>query len=299
MTPPHAATRGSILVEDTELVSQQEYEGAQYLMRLAAPRIAARARPGSFLHLRCDPSLPMRRPMSIMRADAAQGWIELLYKAHGAGTRLLAARRPGERLSAIGPIGMPFVPSADRRPLLLGGGVGIPPMVFLAETLRRRPAELRPLAILGSEIPFPFRPRPSTLLVDGMPADAIATMPLLEDWGIACRLASRAGIPGSHDGWVTDLAGHWLGSLSATTRGRVELFACGPTAMLAAVARLARQFGLPCQVSVEEYMACAVGGCAGCAIAVHGEEGVSMQRVCVDGPVFEASRVFPEAGAPN
>ena len=75
----------------------------------------------------------------------------------------------------------------------------------------------------------------------------------------------------------------------------MEIFACGPTPMLAAVARLAREFGLPCQVSLEEYMACAVGGCAGCAVQVETPEGPAMKRVCVDGPVFAAQAVFPAA----
>jgi dihydroorotate dehydrogenase electron transfer subunit len=72
----------------------------------------------------------------------------------------------------------------------------------------------------------------------------------------------------------------------------VEIYSCGPTPMLKAVAAVAREFGLPCQVSLEEYMACAVGGCAGCTVRVNTDQGPAMKRVCVDGPVFEASTVF-------
>jgi dihydroorotate dehydrogenase electron transfer subunit len=236
----------------------------------------------------------MRRPMSIMRADAQAGWIDLLYKAHGHGTRLLAGRRPGETLSVLGPIGAGFkLRDYRRRPLLIGGGVGIPPMVFLAEHMRRSRAAAVPLVLMGSELPFPFTLRPSRLLAAGVPEGVIATMPLLEDWGIACRLASRAGYPGCFDGLVTGLARHWLASLPESERAAVEIFSCGPTAMLRAVAALAAEFSLPCQVSVEEFMACAVGGCAGCAIPVRTERGPAMKRACVDGPVFEAAEVFP------
>jgi dihydroorotate dehydrogenase electron transfer subunit len=286
--------RGTIHVESAAVLSNDGHPGGQYLMRLAAPLTAAGALPGSFVHLRCDPALPMRRPMSVMRADARAGWIDLLYKAHGHGTRLLARRRPGETVNLLGPIGRGYkLDGYRRRPLLIGGGVGIPPMVFLAEHLKRRAARVAPLVLMGSELPFPFTLRPSAILVDGVPAGVIASMPLLEDWGMACRLASRAGFPGCFEGLVTDLARHWLLSLPQRERDGVEVFSCGPTPMLRAVAALAAEFGLPCQVSVEEFMACAVGGCAGCAVPVRTPAGPAMKRACVDGPVFEAGEVFP------
>jgi len=286
------ATRGTIFLEEARVLSQLAYEGAQYVLRLEAPRCAAAAAPGSFAHLTCEATIPMRRPLSIMRADAAAGWIEILYKVVGPGLQALAAHKAGARVSVLGPIGQPFRVHPGRpRPLLLGGGVGIPPMVFLAERLRADPG-YRPLVLMGSEVPFPFRARPSTLIVPGMPAGTIATMPLLEEWGIACRLASRADFPGCFPGFVTELAVAWLESLDAARRAEVEVFACGPTPMLKACAALARRFGLPCQVSLEEFMACGVGGCAGCAVEVRTPAGPAMKRVCVDGPVFEAESVF-------
>jgi dihydroorotate dehydrogenase electron transfer subunit len=128
--------------------------------------------------------------------------------------------------------------------------------------------------------------------VPGMPDGAIACMPLLDEWGVASRLASQAGYAGCFDGYVTELAARWLESLAPTAHAEVAIYACGPTPMLAAVARLAREHSLPCQVSLEEYMACAVGGCAGCAVEVQTPQGRAMKRVCVDGPVFEAQSVF-------
>ena len=86
---------------------------------------------------------------------------------------------------------------------------------------------------------------------------------------------------------------HVLAPLLARMGARVELIACGPTPMLEAATRVAQAYGLPCQVSLEEYMACAVGGCAGCAVPVHTAEGLAMKRVCVDGPVFDADEIFP------
>lgn len=292
---PH---RGTIFVEEARVIAHEAHPGAQYVLRLAAPLCAARAVAGSFAHVTVDPSIPMRRPLSIMRTDRRAGWIELLYKVVGGGLGHLASRRPGDRLNLIGPIGRGFTVHEDKvRPLLLGGGVGIPPMVFLAESLCERKAQaggaaFQPLAIMGSEIPFPFHARPSRIMVAGMPDGVIASMPLLEEWGIASRLTSRSGFPGCHDGYVTDLARLWLSRLPGAALGQVEIFACGPTPMLQAAAQLAREFHLPCQASLEEFMACAVGGCAGCAVLVNTPEGPAMKRVCVDGPVFDACSVF-------
>lgn len=285
-------TRGTLKLEDAVIVRQSAHEGEQYVLRLAAPECAARAGPGQFVHLTCDPSIPMRRPLSIMRADAQAGWVELLYKVVGPGLRALAARKPGETLSLIGPIGQPFVAHPQRpRTVLIGGGVGIPPMIFLAERLRHDPL-FKPLVLMGSEIPFPFHARPSVIVIPGIPAGTIACMPLLEEWGVGSRLASRSGFAGCFEGYVTELAGEWLSALSERERAEVELFACGPTPMLAAASQLARRYGVPCQVSLEEFMACAVGGCAGCTVRVRTAEGDAMKRVCVDGPVFDALTVF-------
>ena len=291
MTVQRPAHRGSIALEDGRVLGQHAYPGEQYIIRIEAPRCAARAQPGHFAHLTVDDGIPMRRPLSIMRADAEAGWIDILYKVVGPGLAALARRRAGETLSVLGPIGQGFAPHAERpRALLIGGGVGIPPMVFLAE--RMVGTDWKPLVLMGSEIPFPFNARPSTHLVPGIPPGVIAAMPLLEEMGVPSRLASRSGFAGCHDGFVTQLAEEWLASLAPEALAEVEVFACGPTPMLEAVARVAARFGLPCQVSLEEFMACAVGGCAGCAVRVKTPAGPAMKRVCVDGPVFDAYAVF-------
>jgi dihydroorotate dehydrogenase electron transfer subunit len=292
---PH---RGTIFEERAEVLAHERFAGEQFVLTLQAPKCARAAKPGSFVHLSCDEQVPMRRPLSIMRAHPERGTIEVLYKIVGPGLAALAARRVGESINALGPIGNGFVPHRERpRTLLVGGGVGIPPMVFLAERLREDAgAPWKPLVLMGSEIPFPFRARPSTILVPGMPDGVIACMPLLDEWGIPSRLTSLAGYAGCHEGYVTDLASVWLGSLDHLALGEVEMFACGPTPMLKAAAAVARRFAIPCQVSLEEFMACAVGGCAGCAVKVMTPSGPAMKRVCVDGPVFDAKAVYPESG---
>ena len=291
-TQKHAQrNRNTIFVEDGELLQVDKFPGDQFIMRIRAPKCAAAAEPGNFAHITCDDTLPMRRPLSIMRVE--DDYIEVLYKIVGDGLRWLSKKRAGDTVSVLGPIGQPFRPSAKRpNALLIGGGVGIPPMVFLADYLRKHANDWTPLAILGSEIPFPFELQTSLIAAPWIDDDINATMPLFENWDIPCRLATLAGFDGCFDGYVTDLADRWLSTLSADELSKTEVFTCGPTPMLKAVAALAAKYDLPCQVSLEEYMACAVGGCAGCAVKIRTPEGDAMKRVCVDGPVFEASSVI-------
>ena len=287
MTPP----RIPIHQLQARIRQVRHLDAGQHVLTLEAPPIAESAAPGSFVHLSPDESpRALPRPLSILWAHPEAGTVDLLYKVVGAGTEQLAQLRAGERRRALGPIGRGFaVDDARDRPLLIGGGVGIPPILFLAREIRARMA---PLVLMGSEIPFPFPVRPSLIRVPGMPDGAIAGMALLEDWGVASRLCSCQGYAGCYAGYVDALARMWLETQDAKQRSRVAVYACGPMPMLRAVAELAAQHGLPCQVAVEERMACAVGGCAGCALPVKTERGVAMRRVCVDGPVFDARAVF-------
>lgn len=279
--------RNTIFVETGEVLSREAYPGDQFIQRIRAPKCAAAATPGSFVHVQCDEALPMRRPLSIMRAG--DGWIEVLYKTVGHGLHLLSRHKPGDFVSVMGPIGTPFTLDPGRpQALLIGGGVGIPPMVFIADEMRHDDV-FTPLAILGSEIPFPFEPQQSKIEVAGIDDQVSSAMPLLEDWGIPSRLTSLQGYAGCHDGYVTDLADQYLSGLDDLSK--VSIYSCGPTPMLEAVAELAARHDLPCQVSLEEFMACAVGGCAGCTVLVETPEGQAMKRVCVDGPVFDATTI--------
>jgi len=285
--------RGSVFLEDARILAQRAWPGQQFVLRVQAPRAARNAQPGTFAHIACDPSVPMRRPLSIMRANAEEGWLEFLYKPKGHGLDMLGQRQPGESLSVLAPIGHGFtVDPARPRLLALGGGVGIPPMIFLADQVRAD-ARLKPLVLMGSEVPFPFELAASKLPVPGVGKAATHAVALLEQWGVPSRLASNAGIAGAHRGYITDLARDALQAMSDRERAETQVFTCGPTPMLKAVAKLARDFDLPCQVALEEYMACGIGGCAGCTVLVQTPDGPAMKRVCVDGPVFDARQVYP------
>jgi dihydroorotate dehydrogenase electron transfer subunit len=133
--------------------------------------------------------------------------------------------------------------------LLIGEGAGIGPTLFVAERVRELDAApWRPLVLLGSAgLPFPFRPRPSVIVVPGIPTGIIACMPLLEEWSIASRLASALDLPGCFEGSALALADAWLGSLSVSELAEVEVFPNGPASMVLAALDFAGRYGVQCQ----------------------------------------------------
>ena len=281
--------RDTISVNDCQVLAHYQFEADQYIITLESKEIADSTRPGQFVHLSVSGMLAMRRPISVMSVDADNGTFDLLYKIVGEGTKQLADRKIGDVLSVIGPIGNGFELTDRKIPLLIGGGVGMPPMIAIAQKIKDN-AYYNPYVILGSEVPFPFEASQSSL--NGFNSSKFYTMPLLEEWRVPCGLASLQDYEGVYKGYVTDLAREYLDSLSSSDLKEVEVFTCGPNPMLEAVSKLANEYDLPCQASLEEYMACAVGGCAGCVVEVATENGPAMKRVCVDGPVFDAKTVF-------
>ena len=281
--------RDTISVNDCQVLAHYQFEADQYIITLESKEIADSTRPGQFVHLSVSGMLAMRRPISVMSVDADNGTFDLLYKIVGEGTKQLADRRIGDVLSVIGPIGNGFELTDRKIPLLIGGGVGMPPMIAIAQKIKDN-AYYNPYVILGSEVPFPFEASQSSL--NGFNSSKFYTMPLLEEWRVPCGLASLQDYEGVYKGYVTDLAREYLDSLSSSDLKEVEVFTCGPNPMLEAVSKLSNDYNLPCQASLEEYMACAVGGCAGCVVEVLTENGPAMKRVCVDGPVFDAKTVF-------
>ncbi len=286
MQPQPPSNKATVFETEAEVRAHAHHAGGQHILRLAAPEAARVAKPGQFVHLRVSACRPLRRPISIMLANPARGTVDLLYKTVGAGTRELAERQPGERLAMLGPIGRPFdLSDTSRRYVLIGGGVGIPPMIFAAAALAGR-ADV--VLFAGSEAPFPFALKPSQFLLPGIEGNTILAIESIEERGVPCRLASNAGLYGCFAGHAPELARRYLASLEAGERARCTLLACGPHPMLAAVANLAAGMNLPAQLSLEEYMACGIGGCAGCVVKTREDDGEHYRRVCVDGPVFPA-----------
>ena len=229
------------------------------------------ALPGQFALLRpldIGPAPLLGRPMSVL---AAGDTLRFLVRRCGEGTRLLTSRAPGDRVLVLAPLGRPFGPLDARESAklaLVAGGVGLAPLAFAARGLAA--TGLRPLFLHGA--------RRASELVLGDELSAAVELRLSTDDGSA-----------GHHGPVTDLL-----EVALERREVDRVWTCGPEPMMAAVARLARSHGVPCQVSVEARMACGRGLCLGCARPdVRGEP----RYVCHEGPVFEAEDLYdPEGG---
>jgi len=263
-------------------VLERRRAGAYQALTLVAPRIAEAARPGQFVHLLAgeDRSFPLRRPFSIHRVErpgAALGTVEVVFDVVGAGTRALARLRPHDVVDVLGPLGRPFTPPDEPAGcVLVGGGYGTAPLFFLAGELRAR----------RCRVDFAIGAATAARLLDAMEAKRL---------GHSLTVTTDDGSAGRR-GLVTDPL---PGLLARAGAGRV--YACGPMPMLAAVSRVAAAAGVPCQVAVEEQMACGTGICFSCVLPVRGSGGATrMARSCLEGPVFDGTAVaWAELGYPE
>ncbi len=222
----------------------------------------SRVEPGQFAHVLCgtDSGRILRRPFSIM--DFTKDTLSLLVKAVGQGTDWLVGRQAGEILDVLAPLGRGFDRDICSRPLLVAGGTGLAPLNFLARSLRAE-RDYSPKLLWGLNCGEDFGTLPGSLghEIDLVIATCDGSAGMA---GTAVDLLRRELARGDNDG----------------------VFACGPEPMLAAMRPLLEQHGLPCQVSVEQRMACGIGACYGCAVRKRGPE-ESYLRACLDGPVFD------------
>ncbi len=254
--------------------------GAYHTMTVVAPGIAENAKPGQFVTLAVggpDTSMLMRRAFSIYQVrdrGVYGGTVEFVFSVVGRGTRWLADRQPHEPIDIVGPLGKPF--SLPRQPatcVLVGGGYGSAPLFPLADALRAR----------GCRIDFVIGATTEARLFGTLDAKRIsATLSVTTDDG---SVGQR--------GRVSDV----LPAVVEASKADV-VYACGPMAMLRAVSEICEATGIPCQVAVEELMACGIGVCMTCVLPVVGDDGQTrMIRSCVEGPVFHGERVrFDDIG---
>ena len=217
--------------------------------------------PGQFVHVKCGDANLLRRPISICNWSADRDLIRMVFEDRGEGTHWLAQRTVGESLDILGPLGHGFTMAPEGRYLLVGGGIGVPPMLGCAMH-----GGHDNVAILG------FRSEKNTML--------------LEEFSKVCagvRLATDDGSLGHH-GFVDALVRQELEKDNSFT----AVLACGPKPMLRNVAKVAEEFGVPCQVSMEERMGCGIGACLVCACKT--KDG-HQKHACKDGPVFDSKEV--------
>lgn len=226
---------------------------------LSAPELAAVAQPGQFAQIRL-PGHTLRRPISICGIDKTAGTLRFVFQIRGEGTAELAQFQPGSQIEILAPLGNGFPVDRQKRTLLVGGGIGVPPLLGVASELGENA-----VAVLG------FRNKDAVILEEDFQAVGAKTLVATDD-----------GTYGHH-GLVTDLC---------KDQEFDCVMACGPAPMLRAVTALAQERGVHCYVSLEERMACGIGACLGCAVALLKEDGSQyFGHVCKDGPVFESHRV--------
>lgn len=234
-----------------------------FSMRLDALEIAKTARAGQFIMVYLEKGkLLLPRPISLCNADAIVGEIEIVYQVVGKGTKVLSEMAPGQSLKLLGALGNGFsTDDTNIRVALVGGGIGVPPLFLLAKTLAERGVKID--AHLG------FRSLP--ILVERFQSVADNVYIATEDGSVG------------HSGFVTEV----LQEKSEQNGNYDEIFACGPKPLLHALAEFSLKKNIPCQVCMEERMACGIGTCVGCVVNV----GDSYIRVCTEGPVFSALEV--------
>lgn len=253
----------SAYVEVGTILRNDQIGSDVWIMDIHAPKQAAQARLGQFCNVRVtNGTAPLlRRPISYAGFDAEKGTITLLYRVVGKGTEIMTGLKVGDSLDCLGPLGRPFETSDNM--LLVGGGVGIAPMLCIASHLEEGQ---RAQVILG------FRNQSETFWAD-----------LFKDLPVEVHITTDDGSVGTK-GFPTAIMPDLIKANDFT-----GAMTCGPTPMMKGVAKVAQEEGLPCQVSLEEHMGCGTGGCLACSCD---GKGGKRYKVCTDGPVFPAEEVF-------
>lgn len=253
--------------EKTTVVRVEQFTDQHFRITLEAPHLAKHARPGQFVMIRTgrgkDPLL--RRPFSIHQTST-NNTIQIYFKVVGRGTDILARVRDGENISVFGPLGRGYKIVKDAPAVLVGGGLGIAPLLFLAKEIsRQKKSADEDLILLGAR-------------------DKSEIEPLMNDFqkfGLRVLTATDDGSLGHH-GFITELLQQH--DLPANT----VVYSCGPEPMMAGVSAICKQHGYACQVSVESVMACGMGACLGC---TRPAKNGTYTHVCIHGPVYNAEEL--------
>jgi len=259
-----------------KIVSNRKVAADHFMMELRSPYLGDNSIPGQFVTIKVgekttDPLL--RIPMGV-HIIGKKG-ICLLYKVVGPGTELLSSRKKGERLNVLGPLGNGFdlTPITEEKKteiIIVAGGHGIAPLFALAETVIKK------------------RKNKVSVFIGADSRKHVLCGKELKQKGAKVHIATDDGTRG-YEGYVTDLLKGYIGRDKRKQRQEM-IYACGPRPMLAALAKVAKTFKIPAQVSLDAYMACGIGACLGCTVRT--VDGYKL--VCKDGPVFDAREIIWE-----
>jgi dihydroorotate dehydrogenase electron transfer subunit len=279
------------LQQTVEVIENVRLARDTYRIRIACPELARRIVPGQFVMLRlagCDDPL-LGRPLAlydtVVSVDGEPLGIDIVYLVMGKMTSRLAQFQPGQPLDVWGPLGNGFPPQPIEHLIMVAGGIGQTPFMAVGREylgLRRYGAPARQLT----------KSKKVTLCYGVRRAEYLAGVDDFRALAIDVRISTDDGSAGRH-GFVTELLRDVLNeSQPDVAGGRCRIVCCGPEKMMEAVAHLAQQAGVPCQVSLETPMACGIGICFSCVTKVRqADGGWDYRRTCVEGPVFEAERI--------
>jgi len=251
---------------ESKIISNKRIKESYFHCVISSPEIANCALPGQFINIKVtDKSEPfLRRPLSIHRIKGSS--IELFYEVVGDATEILSQKKPGTYLDTIGPLGNGFTIASDikrQAPILVAGGMGVAPLLFLAEKLKNK------------QIP---------ILIGARSMKDINCEKEFKKIGCDVKIATDDGSLG-FKGRVTDLLKCELSAVSSLPE---TIYACGPHPMLKIVAVISQEYKIPAQISLEEHMACGIGACLGCVV----ETASGLKRVCKEGPIFNAKDII-------
>ncbi len=251
-----------------KILSNEKISSGYFKVILDAPFVAEKGTPGQFVQIQCSDTIELlfRRPFSIHKVEGKG--IEILYEVIGKGTELLSRKKKGDFLNVLGPLGSGFkVPSTSA--ILIAGGMGVAPLVFLAERLKKT----KIMVLIGAKTK-------KDLLCEN-DFKKIAT---------EVHIATDDGSKG-YKGFVSELFEKLLRETANSKSTKV--YTCGPPLMLKSIAGICKKKKIECEVSVEEKMACGIGACLGCAVKVKGSNKNTFiyKLACKDGPVFNAQEI--------
>ncbi|MCM8760606.1 MAG: dihydroorotate dehydrogenase electron transfer subunit [Candidatus Omnitrophica bacterium] len=267
--------------QKVKILKNEKVAEGFYRMRVASDYFGSQTSPGQFFEVRCSLSTEplLRRPLGAHRIW--QGGIEMLYEVVGKGTSLLSAKRAGEDVDIIGPLGKGFTVSEEGDALLVAGGIGVAPLLALAERINKGADRMS------------HRKKNIVVIIGAKTRAHVLCEKEFRLLGCEVLVATEDGSKGKK-GLATDILKNLL--FARRLAERAAIYACGPTAMLKAVADIAKAGRMPCQVSLEERMACGIGVCLGCPVRIKSDvttapSAVLYKMVCKDGPVFNAEDI--------
>ncbi len=251
-----------------QIIDHQKISENFYKLTLVSKYISSHGQPGQFINLRIDNSLDplLRRPFSLHNLEPQKELVEILYEVVGKGTQILSQKEIKNQVDAIGPLGKGFDLISDKKfSFLVAGGMGIAPLLLLAKELKKRKKQV-------------------FILIGARTKKALISLSELTTYSLQLTTITDDGSSGKK-GLAIDLLADALSSNALEEDS--EIFACGPHAMLKAVAEFAFQRKIPAQISMEEKMACGIGSCMGCVVKTKN----GYKRVCADGPVFKSEEI--------